>query len=122
MSPADPFPGDLARAFVESWARSDLDDVAARVAETITYEGPMARAVGVDAYLDVVGPFSYAVDRVNILGVAEARDQAIVMYEIETSAFGTVAAAEMLRFEGGLIVSSRLIFDSYPVRVVESAR
>jgi hypothetical protein len=121
MTLADTPPADLAQTFIEKWASGDLDEVAARVDPEISYEGPMARTEGAAAYLDVVGPFSRVVTGINILAVTAAGDQAMIMYEMETTPFGTLAAADLLRFKDGRILTSRLVFDTHPVDLAESS-
>jgi hypothetical protein len=52
---------------------------------------------------------------------ARAGDRAIIFYEMETALYGTLVAAELMRFAEGLIVDSRLVFDTHPVRQAQQA-
>jgi SnoaL-like domain len=115
-------PAEVAVAFIEAWARGDMRAVAGHVADDISYEGPMARAEGVEAYLDAVSGFSELVTGLEIVAVCGDDRQALIMYDMATAPFGTLRAAEHLEIPAGRITASRLVFDTHPVRSVQAAQ
>jgi hypothetical protein len=121
MTP-NPKPVDVAVAFIEAWARSDMATVAAYVAEDITYEGPMAQATGAEAYLNAVSGFSELVTELKILAATGDDEQALIMYDMVTGPFGTLRAAEHLVISEGKVSASKLVFDTYGVRQVQPAQ
>ena len=69
-------PADLARAFIETWAKSDMEDLATYAAADISYGGPLTSAERVEAYLSAVGAFSELVSQGRILAALGDDDQA----------------------------------------------
>jgi hypothetical protein len=109
-------PEAVARTYIEAWDRRDMDAVAGLLAPAATFEGPMARAEGAAAFLQAIGEFAQLVTGVEIVALVGDEHQAAVLYDMATTPFGTLRAAEHLQINDGRIVGSRLIFDTFPVR------
>lgn len=109
-------PEAVARTYIEAWGRRDMDAVAALLTADATFEGPMARAEGAAAFLQAGGEFAQFVTDVEVVALVGDEDQAAVLYDMATTPFGTLRAAEHLQVAGGRIVGSRLVFDTFPVR------
>jgi hypothetical protein len=107
---------DLPRRYIETWAAGDREALGTLVADDVDFAGPMAAARGRDDFLDTVLPVSEQLTGLRILHVAGGGEDAVVIYAMDTEAFGTIPAAEHVRFAGGRLTWSRLIFDSWPVR------
>lgn len=117
-----PTPVDVAVAYLEAWASGDMATAAKYLAEDVTFEGPMAQATGAQAVLNAISGFSELLTDLRILAAAGDDEQAIVMYEMVTAAFGTLRTAEHLLVSGGRIYASRLVFDTYEVRRAQGAQ
>jgi hypothetical protein len=103
---------ELPRRYIETWAAGNREGLGALVADDVDFAGPMAVAQGRDDFLDTVLPFAE-----QLAGhVAGDDEDAVVIYAMDTKAFGTIPAAEHVRFAEGRLTWSRLIFDSWPVR------
>lgn len=109
-------PVEIARAFIEAWASSDMATVSGYVADDIVYEGPMAQADGIDAYLEAVSGFSELVTELEIIAALGDQEQALIMYDMTTGPFGKLRAAEHLLITDGKIKKSTLVFDTHGVR------
>lgn len=109
-------PDEVARTYIKAWGRRDMDTLAALLAPDATFEGPMARADGAAAFLKAVGEFAQLVTDVEVIALVGGERQAAVLYDMVTGPFGTLRAAEHLQVHGGRIVSSHLVFDTFPVR------
>lgn len=109
-------PAAVAEAFVEAWGRRDMDEVARWVADDMTFESPMTKLTGADAFLAAAGQFAQAVTKVDVLAVLGDDRNALVMYDMHTGPFGTLRAADHLVVEDGKIVADRLVFDTHAVR------
>jgi ketosteroid isomerase-like protein len=115
-------PVDVAVAYLEAWAGGDMTTVADHLAEDVSFEGPMAQATGAGAVLDAISGSAEMVTELKILAATGDDEQAIVMYDMVTAAFGTLRAAEHLVVSDGKIHASTLVFDTYPLRSAPSAR
>lgn len=118
----NPTPVDVAVAYIEAWARSDMTTVARYLTEDITFEGPMAQATGAEAVLEALSGFSQLVTDVRILAATGDDQQAIVMYDMVTGPFGTLRAAEHLAIRDGKIKTDTLVFDTHEVRKAQAAQ
>jgi hypothetical protein len=116
MSELQETPEAVARTYIEAWGRRDMDAVATLLAPEASFEGPMARADGAAAFLKAVGEFAQLVIGVEVIALVADEHQAALLYDMTTAPFGTLRAAEYLQIHDGLIVSSRLVFDTHPVR------
>jgi hypothetical protein len=105
-----------ARRYVETWAAGDREALAALVADDVDFAGPMSSARGREEYLDTVMPFAQRLSGLRVLHEAGDDDDTVVIYLMDTEEFGTIPVAEHLRFTGGRMAWSRLIFDSWPIR------
>lgn len=92
------------------------------VAEDVSFEGPMAQATGAEAVVDAISGFSELVTELKILAATGDDQQAVVMYEMVTEAFGTLRAAEHLIVRDGKIQASKLVFDTHEVRKATTPR
>jgi hypothetical protein len=97
-----------------------MDAVAALLAPDATFEGPLTRAEGSAVFLQAVGEFAQVVTRVEVVALVGDEHQAAVLYDMATTSFGTLRAAEHLQVNGDRIVGSRLVFDTYPVRATDT--
>jgi len=61
---------------------------------------------------------SYFTD-VNIVAALGDNDRAMLLYEMETAAFGTLRAMEYFVVRDGQLVTDTLVFDTHAVREVE---
>ncbi|PZF82830.1 nuclear transport factor 2 family protein [Jiangella anatolica] len=105
-------PVDVALAFIEAFARRDLDLAATFVADDVTFESPRVSLSGAPAYLAAVGEFAQLVDGVQVIAAVGDATQALVMYDMATEPFGTIRAADRYVVAGGRITANQLVFDT----------
>ncbi len=115
-------PVAIARAFTEAWTSGDLDTAARYVAEDVVFDGPLGHVEGKHAYLEGLKGLAQAVDLTGARVLATFGDeaQALIMYDLITSRFGTLTCAKFLTFRDGTILKDRLTFDAYEIKKARS--
>jgi limonene-1,2-epoxide hydrolase len=109
-------PAEVAVAFVEAFARNDMDEVARHIADDIVFESPRVTVTGAEDVLAAIGQFARAVIGVKIIAALGDGEQALIMYDMETRPFGTMRAADHLVIRDGKIKADALVFDTYELR------
>ncbi|MEU4396654.1 nuclear transport factor 2 family protein [Kribbella sp. NPDC023855] len=112
----DHTPVEVAVAYIEAFGRGDMVAAAQYVADEIEFESPMTRIRGAAGYLEAVGQFARGVTGVEIIGAVGDERRALVMYEMTTTPYGVLAAADHFVVADGKITGNRLVFDTYPIR------
>jgi hypothetical protein len=107
---------DIAPAFTEAWTSHDMDTAARYLAEDVVFDGPVNRTRGKNAYIEALNRFAQAVAGLQMLAAFGDDRQALIMYDVTTSPFGTLTCAELLMFRDGKIGTDLLTFDTYPMR------
>lgn len=109
-------PAALARAFTEAWTHHDVEAAAGYLTVDVTFDSPTSHSDGKDAYIQGLSAFAPAVTGAKILAAFGDDTQALIMYEVTTSPFGTLTCAELLTFREGKIAADVLTFDTFPIR------
>ncbi len=102
----------LARRWVDSWTRGDLDEVRAMLAEDATIECNLGWPAEREVLLDTVRRLSAALDGTMILSVTATDDRAAVLSDcrvLEPS--GGIRIAEFLDLDGERVTGVRRVFD-----------
>jgi limonene-1,2-epoxide hydrolase len=109
---------EIVRAFTEAWTSKDLDTAGTYVADDAVFDGPLGHTEGKQDYLNGLKGLtaSTGLTGANILAAYGDNDQAIIMYELLTSNYGTLTCAKLFTLRDGKIVRDLLTFDSYPIR------
>ncbi len=111
-----PAAAELARLWIESWNRMDLDWLRRNLAPDFVHVSPFGRLEGRDPYLEVVEPLARkSVSELVILEIVAAGDVAAVRYENRT-ARGAVEIVDWVRAEGGAIREIRAFYDPAKIR------
>jgi ketosteroid isomerase-like protein len=111
---------ELARLWIESWARMDMDWLRQHLAPDFVHVSPFGTLEGPDAYLATVEPMARkSVMQLTVRDVIASGDQAAVRFENRTPA-GAVPSCDWLRVEGDLIREVTSFYDTAPVRKVLS--
>jgi SnoaL-like domain len=116
-----PAPVDVAIAYTKAWTSHDMTTAAGYVAEDVRFEGPMTQSAGIDAFMDGLSRFAQAVTGLEILAAVGSEERALIMYDLTTSPFGMLRAAEDLVISEGKIARDTLVFDTHAVRKVQEA-
>ena len=114
-------PAEIAVTYLEAWARHDKNAVANLIAEDATFEWPLDRISGAEAFLEAVMGFAEIVTGLVIVAVLDDDGQALIMYEMTTGPFGTLRAAERLEIREGKIQTDTVVLDTYAIRTAEGA-
>jgi limonene-1,2-epoxide hydrolase len=109
-------PVDIAVDFIRAFARHDMPEVARHLADDVTFESPRATIRGAESVLAEVGQFAQVVTDVKILATVGDESQAMIMYDLKTTPFGTLRAVDRLVVRDGRIISDALVFDTYALR------
>lgn len=96
--------------YIEAFGRRDTAAMAALLAEDVVFESPRTRLVGAEAVLAAAAEFP--VTKVRIIDALGDDMRAVVVYDMDTSPFGTLRAVDHLVFRDGRIVLDTAVFDT----------
>ena len=120
MSKADKN-AELARLWIDSWTRMDMDWLRQHLAPDFVHVSPFGRLEGRDHYLATVEPMARkSVVSLNILNVVADETQAAIWFENETPN-GAVPSCDWLRIDGEQIQEIRSFYDTHEIREVLSS-
>ena len=103
-------PADIARTWLKAWDTGDLSLLA--LTEDFVHTSPFGRIEGREEYMRVVEPMSGdSTVGITVRRVMEDEDQAVIAYELETTA-GKVDVCEWIFVEGGRIREINAYYDS----------
>lgn len=118
---ADRTPAEIATAYIEAWARSDMDTVARFYADDVVLEASMYPPItGAEAVLKAAGEFAALVTDLNIIAALGDDHQALVFYDMTTAPFGTIRTAEHLTISDGKIKTDTVVLDTHELRKAQS--
>jgi len=111
---------ELARLWIESWAKMDMDWLRQHLAIGFVHTSPFGRLEGRDHYLDTVEPLARkSVQELVVRDVIADGDQAAIRFENRTPN-GVVDSCDWLRVDGDSILEIRSFYDTSRVREVLS--
>lgn len=111
---------ELARGWIEAWARMDMDWLRQRLAPDFVHTSPFGKLEGRESYLEVVEPMARkSVMELAVREVIATGDQAAVWFQNRTPG-GVVETCDWVRVEAGRIKDIRSFYDSAPVREILS--
>jgi hypothetical protein len=92
MSPHDA--AEIARAYHERWTTRDFAGAAALLADTLVVEVPVNRYPTAEAFAAALASFGSTVTRVDLLAAMSTGHEAMVLYDLDAEALGTLRVAE----------------------------
>lgn len=108
-------PPGLVERYVAAWEARDLTAICACMAPTVSFIGPNVSASDQRGYERSTARFLRLVERVKARAVLQRGDAAMIAWDFGCVApIGVSAVAELVRIEGGLIVSDEIFFDTAP--------
>jgi len=111
---------ELARLWIESWARMDMDWLREHLAPGFVHTSPFGRLEGRDPYLATVEPMARkSVAQLVILDVIASGHQAVVRFENRTQK-GVVESCDWVRVEDDRIAEITSFYDSAKIREILS--
>lgn len=112
--------GELARGWIEAWARKDYQWLEAHLSEGIVHVSPLGTLSGRAHYLSVAIPMAAkSVQQLKIRRVIEQGDEAAVWFVNETMA-GEVESCDWITSQNGQIIQVQSFYDSARVSTVLS--
>ncbi len=103
-------PAEIARTWLRAWDTGDLSLLA--LTEDFVHTSPFGRIEGREEYMRIVEPMSGdSTVGITVLRVMEDGDQAVIAYELETTA-GKVEVCEWIFVENGRIREINAYYDS----------
>jgi hypothetical protein len=114
-------PLQVALAYFEAWTGKDLDKAMTYVADDMVCDAPAGRIEGAAAYRAFLGPFVGMLRGARMIGAYGDEEQALVLYDTETTLVRSGPAAECVRVRDGRIVYSRFVFDRLPFATAREA-
>jgi uncharacterized protein YndB with AHSA1/START domain/ketosteroid isomerase-like protein len=114
MSPHDA--AEIARAYHERWTTRDFAGAAALLADTLVVEVPVNRYPTAEAFAAALASFGSTVTRVDLLAAMSTGHEAMVLYDLDAEALGTLRVAEHFTVEDGKITRIRQVHDTAAVR------
>lgn len=108
-------PIDIALAYLEAFGKQDLTTAATYIADDIDFLTPRVHLHGAPAYLAAVGEFAQLVTSLDVVTAITDGDEVLVLYDMHTTPFGTMRAADHLTIVDGRITKDLLVFDPTPL-------
>lgn len=103
---------ELVREYYATLNAFEPERLRAILAPDLVFEGPLAgRRVGADGFVRGVSGFTQAMQRLDMLHLLDAGDEAAALYDAELPG-GTVRFAEFFAVANGRIRSLRLLYDA----------
>jgi len=110
-------------AYLDAWARKDLDGIAARLHPDVHFMAPMQELHGRDAVLASAARVFPLLERFETRAWFVSRDRAMFAYDfICREPIGVCRTAELVRFEDGRIREIELFFDARPFEAFQRAQ
>lgn len=111
---------ELARLWIESWSRMDMDWLREHLAPDFVHTSPFGRLEGRDPYLATVEPMARkSVAELVVRDVIASGRQAVVRFENRTPR-GVVESCDWIRVEDDRIAEIASFYDSARIREVLS--
>lgn len=111
---------ELARLWIESWIKMDLDWLRSNLAADFVHVSPFGRLEGREPYLTAVEPMARkSVAELKVIRVIADGDQAAIWFENRTRR-GVVDSCDWLRIENDQIKEIRSFYDSAKIREILS--
>jgi len=107
---------DVARGYHQAWTRGDLDTAARYIAADLATDVPLATYADASEFLAGLTQFVQLVDNVDLLAEFGSSDEAILLYDIDTTALGTLRVAEHFTVTNDRITHIRHVHDTYALR------
>lgn len=114
---------DAATAYLDAWARKDLNGIAARLHPEVHFRAPMQEVAGRDNVLGAAERVFPLLERLEKRAQFVSENAAMFCYDfVCREPIGTSRTAEWIRFEGGLIREIELFFDARPFEAFQRAQ
>jgi len=114
---------EVSKAYIDAWARKDLDGIAAHVHPQVHFRSPNADTTGRAAYVAAVARMLPLLEGIDVRAQFVSGDSAMFVYDFICRApIGICRTAELLRFEDGLVRESEVFFDPRPFEALARAR
>jgi hypothetical protein len=107
---------EVARDYHQAWTRGDLDTAASYIAADLTTDVPLAAYADASEFVAGLTQFLQLVDDVELLAELGSSDEAILLYDIRTTALGTLRVAEQFTVANNQITRIRHVHDTYALR------
>ncbi|MGW0454533.1 nuclear transport factor 2 family protein [Gordonia sputi] len=105
-------PREIGERFLTAWSRNDMTEATQYLAPDIAFHSPQADLTGIDTVSQALAEFAAVVEAITIISLIGDADRVMAMYDMHTTAFGTIRAAETYVITGGLIHTDYLVFDT----------
>ena len=114
---------EAAGAYLNAWARKDLDGVAAHLHRDVHFKAPMQELAGREQVLAAAARVFSLLERIDTRAKFFSADAAMLCYDfVCREPIGVSRTAEWLRFEGPLIREIELFFDARPFATLQAQR
>ena len=112
-----------AGAYLDAWARKDLDGIATHLHPDVHFRAPMQELTGRDKVLGAAARVFPLLERLEKRAQFVSEEAAVFCYDfVCREPIGTSRTAEWIRFEGGLIRQIELFFDARPFEAFQRAQ
>ena len=114
-------PLDVAIALTKAWTSRDMTTAARYVDENVVFDGPMQQSKGAKPYLDGLTRLGNEVTDLQLIAAFGDDEQALLMYDLVTTSYGTLTCAKYLLVKDGKVRHDKLTFDSNKIRSAKAA-
>ena len=114
-------PLDVAIALTKAWTSRDMTTAARYVDEKVVFDGPMQQSTGAKPYLDGLARLGKEVTDLHLLAAFGDDEQALLMYDLVTTSYGTLTCAKHVLVKDGKVRHDKLTFDSNKIRSAKAA-
>lgn len=110
----------LARRYFNAFQNADRAGMEALLAPEFTFTSPFDAAISRAAYFERCWPFAGSFRFRADMQIFESGSECVVVYATEGKPGGTFRNAELLRFEGGRLVSIDVFFGFLPKEILKA--
>lgn len=104
-------------AFIEAFGTSDMDTVGRLLADDVVFESPRVKLNGRQAVQAAMTEFAQSVESLDIVAsFGDDNGGAVVIYDMQTTRFGTIRATDHLTIRNGKVQADSLLFDTHTLR------
>lgn len=105
---------EIARAYVESIAKKDVETILSISSADVVCTSPLGQITGIDRFRGFQEGFARMIKSLTVLAVYGDETQAVVVYDVETQPVPHAVVAELIKVKGGKLASTNVIYDAIP--------
>jgi limonene-1,2-epoxide hydrolase len=102
-------------AYVKAWTSGDFDTARSTLHDDVTFVGPLGTADGIDECMRGLEGLKQIVEASEQRKVIADGDDVCLVYDLVTTAAGTIPTAGWFQVRDGRIATIRVFFDARPL-------